>query len=179
MSRIIEFPRQHEQNPSTPQAVMLVGVRTNHGLYEMLVGDRPDGLGGTEIVPPGGNLKPGEPPVKGLIREVQEETEMDLTGVTLQSLGVRNLYAQNRQVISTEIFTANFGHHQTPSFNPSGGTELFNVRWLPLAQAPILFAHAKQGASPEKLERLNAAEATFSMIETHVKGIDRSKPFAA
>lgn len=96
LNRVGELPFKPKRAPVATVTIAVALIRKNK---RILVGKRPENkmLGGLWELP-GGKLQPGESPQQALVREVREETGLDVT--TGESLGViRHTYSHFKLVM--------------------------------------------------------------------------------
>lgn len=107
------------------RATLLFVVRDGH----ILLIQKKRGLGGGKVNGPGGKLKPGEAPIEGAIREVQEELRVTPTGVRPAgelSFQFTDGYSLHAYVFTAEGFT---GEPQE--------TEEAVPLWTPVGEIPF------------------------------------------
>ena len=74
--------------PDLPAVCVCYILReTVSGGYEVLLGEKKKGLGLGKMVGPGGKLEPGESPVQAAVREVREESGLQVREQDLRALG--------------------------------------------------------------------------------------------
>jgi 8-oxo-dGTP diphosphatase len=106
------------------RATLLFVIRDD----QMLVIQKKRGLGAGQINGPGGRLDAGEPPLQGVIREVQEELNVTPTGV--QPCGELAVQCADGFSILVYIFTANDCEGEPQE------TDEATPLWVPLTHIP-------------------------------------------
>lgn len=80
--------RMSDSEPDLPEVCVCYILReTGQGGYEVLLGEKKKGLGLGKMVGPGGKLEPGETPAQAVVREVLEESGLQLREEDLVPLG--------------------------------------------------------------------------------------------
>lgn len=102
------------------------------GVECVLVGEKRRGLGNGKVVAPGGKLEPGESPREAVIREVREETGIDLTNVELEQVALIEYTFPTKPEWDQRSFVFRAVGIEA---QPSDSTELA-ARWCPLGEVP-------------------------------------------
>lgn len=104
--------------------VALINVRSK----KMLMGKRRDNLRWTN---PGGHLDNGEDPVAGAVREVKEETGLDIEADDLAHVKTKTVTKQNGEKLKVHAFKAFFGGEHPKATNKlDPDKEVSRWRWV-------------------------------------------------
>lgn len=98
----------------------------------VLLGEKRRGLGSGKVVAPGGKLEPGESPRDAVVREVREETGIDLADVELEQVAVIEYRFPTKSEWNQRSFVF---RAQGIDAEPSDTTELA-ARWCPTDDVP-------------------------------------------
>ena len=102
------------------------------GVDRVLVGEKRRGLGSGKVVAPGGKLEPGESPRQAVVREVREETGIELPAVSLVQVAVIEYSFPTKPEWDQRSFVFRATGIDA---EPSDSTELA-ARWCPVDEVP-------------------------------------------
>lgn len=107
-------------------------MRQAGGVDCVLVGEQRRGLGSGKVVAPGGKLEPGETPQKAMIREIWEETGLEIPGAALEQVAVIEYTFPTKPEWNQRSFVF---RSVAVEGEPSDSAELA-AQWCPVGEMP-------------------------------------------
>ena len=107
-------------------------MRQAGGVDCVLVGEKRRGLGSGKVVAPGGKLEPGETPQKAMIREIWEETGLEIPGAALEQVAVIEYTFPTKPEWNQRSFVF---RSVAVEGEPSDSAELA-AQWCPVGEMP-------------------------------------------
>ncbi|MRG61412.1 NUDIX domain-containing protein [Agromyces sp. CFH 90414] len=119
--------------PALPQVCVCYLLRERDGRVEVLLGRKKHGLGAGYFVAPGGKLEPGESAVEAVVREVREESGLEIEASDLEARGVITYLFPHREAWTQQssVFVC-----RTWRGEPVPSDEL-DPEWHPVDEVPL------------------------------------------